>query len=222
MHIAVRELSIFGTNGIVGSSIGIATGASFAMKYNGEKDVAVAYFGDGAINQGIFHESLNLAAIWKLPCVYVCENNHFAQSAPVEEMVAGQDLAGRARSYGIPGLGIDGMDVFAVWLEARAAIERARSGEGPSLLVADTYRFLGHMVGDTEIYRTPAQRETWQLRDPIAKLGQQLVDLNLVSIDELAAERKAIAEVITAAERAAVEAELPLSETALADVYGGR
>jgi acetoin:2,6-dichlorophenolindophenol oxidoreductase subunit alpha len=222
MHIAVRELGIFGTNGIVGSSIGIATGAAFAMKYNGEKNIAIAYFGDGGINQGIFHECLNLAAIWRLPCVYVCENNHFAQSAPVEEMVAGNDLAGRSRSFGIPGLGVDGMDVYAVWLEARAAIQRARTGEGPSLLVADTYRFLGHMVGDTEIYRTRAQREIWQLRDPIAKLEQELVDLHLVSMDELKSERAAIAEVITAAERTAVEAELPPAETAFADVYGGQ
>jgi acetoin:2,6-dichlorophenolindophenol oxidoreductase subunit alpha len=180
MHIGVKELGILGTNGIVGAGIGLATGAALAAQAQGTDDVAVAYFGDGASNQGVLAEALNLAAIWKLPVVFVCENNHFAQSATLEEMVAQPDLRRRGEAYGVPSVEVDGMDVEAVSNAAAEAVQRARSEQGPTFIVADTYRYLGHMAGDTEIYRTVDQVEQWKTRDPIAQLTRKLLESNVL------------------------------------------
>src|SRR5688572_19827060 len=141
MHIGVRELGILGTNGIVGAGIGLATGAALAAQQQESGDVAVAYFGDGASNQGVLAESFNLAAIWKLPVIFVCENNHFAQSATLEEMVAQPEIRRRGEAYGVPSFDVDGMDVEAVANAAAEAVARARAGAGPTFLVADTYRY---------------------------------------------------------------------------------
>ncbi len=222
MHLGVRELGILGTNGIVGASIGIATGAALAARQQHTDEVVIAYFGDGAMGQGMFHEALNLAAIWRLPCIYVCENNHYAQSARVEEMISVSDLASRAQAYSMPGVNVDGMDVYAVWSAAREAILRARQAEGPTLLVADTYRFLGHMVGDTEIYRTAEEREEWRKRDPIARLEADLRTAGLVDTATLDAKRAQIVSRIDEAEVAAVAAPAPSLKTAYTDVYGGK
>lgn len=221
MHLAVRELGILGTNGIVGASIGLATGAALAARQQHSDEVVVAYFGDGALNQGIFHEALNLAAIWRLPCIYVCENNHYAQSAPVEEMISISDLACRAQAYGMPGVNVDGMDIYAVWSVAQVAILRARHAEGPTLLVADTYRFLGHMVGDTEIYRTDEERAAWRRRDPIAHLEADLRTAGLVDNATLDARRSEIVHCVDQAEQVALSASKPSVHTAYTDVYGG-
>ncbi|MDQ0864534.1 thiamine pyrophosphate-dependent dehydrogenase E1 component subunit alpha [Arthrobacter globiformis] len=196
MHIGVKELGILGTNGIVGAGIGLATGAALAAQQQESGAVAVAYFGDGASNQGVLAESFNLAAIWKLPVIFVCENNHFAQSATLEEMVAQPEIRRRGEAYGVPSFDVDGMDVEAVANAASEAAVRARSGEGPTFLVADTYRYLGHMADDTEIYRTREQVEAWKGRDPIAKLAARLLEravLTQQDIDAIAQE--AIAEV---------------------------
>lgn len=196
MHIGVKELGILGTNGIVGAGIGLATGAALAAQLQESGDVAVAYFGDGASNQGVLAESFNLAAIWKLPVIFVCENNHFAQSATLEEMVAQPELRRRGEAYGVPSFDVDGMDVEAVANAAAEAVVRARSGAGPSFLVADTYRYLGHMADDTEIYRTREQVEAWKDRDPIAKLAARLIEnavLTQQGIDAIA--QKATAQV---------------------------
>lgn len=187
MHIGVKELGILGTNGIVGAGIGLATGAALAAQAQGTDDVAVAFFGDGASNQGVLAEALNLAAIWNLPVVFVCENNHFAQSATLEDMVAQHDLQRRGEAYGVPSVDVDGMDVEAVADAAAEAVQRARSGQGPTFIVADTYRYLGHMAGDTEIYRTAEQVEQWKSRDPIARLAEKLLESNVLDQEQLEA-----------------------------------
>lgn len=222
MHIAARELGILGTNGIVGAGIGIATGAALAARLAGGDDIAIAYLGEGATNQGTFHESLNLASIWRLPVVYVCENNHFAQSSRIEEMVNISDLARRADAYGIPGLSVDGMDVFTVNEAAAEAIARARAGDGPSLLVADTYRYLGHMVGDTEIYRSEDERAQWRERDPIARLESELRRHGLIDSARLEALNDGIRAEIDRAVALALSSPVPDAASATDDVYGDR
>ncbi len=217
MHIASRELGILGTNGIVGASIGIATGAALAAQLQGTSDIAVAFFGDGAINQGMFHEAVNLASIWSLPVVFVCENNQYAQSAAIADMVAIKDLSTRAQSYGIPGHAVDGMDVYTVWNAARSAVERARSGRGPSLVVADTWRFFGHMVGDTERYRTAEDHDRWRQRDPIDALQSQFQEFGAEDLADI--ESMVIAEVDDA-ERIARHSPDPHIDSAFTDVYG--
>jgi len=162
MHIADVEKGILGANGIVGGGMGIATGAGLSAKLLGNGRVSVCFFGDGALNQGILHESMNLAAIWKLPVIYVCENNQFAMSARVQVMTAVSDPSIRAVAYGIPGVNVDGMDVLTVFRAASEAVERARAGEGPSFIVATTYRFLGHHVGDPLNYRTKEEVDVWR------------------------------------------------------------
>ena len=154
MHIADIEKGMLGANGIVGGGIPLACGAALTAKTLGTGGVAVCFFGDGAANQGTFHEGLNLAAIWNLPVVFVCENNGYAESTPVRYHCAASDIANRASAYEIPGVVVDGLDIFAVYEAAREAIGRARRGEGPSLLEAKTYRFYGHFQGDQVTYRT--------------------------------------------------------------------
>lgn len=220
MHAADKDLGILGTNGIVGASMGIATGAALGFRLEGGDRVAVAFFGDGATNQGMFHEALNLAAIWKLPVVFACENNHFAQSSPIEEMVAVEQLSGRAAGYGVPGVDVDGMDVLRVAEAAHAAVARARAGDGPTLLVADTWRYLGHMVGDTEIYRTAEQGEPWRARDPIARLVRRLVAEAGVSQSDA---ETTLADATAAVERAEATARAaapPERAAAFTEVYG--
>ncbi|HEV2358989.1 MAG TPA: thiamine pyrophosphate-dependent dehydrogenase E1 component subunit alpha [bacterium] len=221
MHLAARELGILGTNGIVGASVGLATGAALAARQRATGRVAAAYFGEGGINQGIFHEALNLAAIWKLPCIYVCENNHYAQSSPVEEMASVRDLSIRAHAYGIPGVNVDGMDVYAVWTAAHEAVARAQRGEGPTLIIADTYRFLGHMVGDTEMYRSATERDSWKGRDPITRLETELINAGVASDRSLNEMQGAIAACVDVAERNALAAPEPAPEEAYQGVYGG-
>src|SRR5262249_8351678 len=148
MHIADVEKGMLGANGIVGGGIPLACGAALTAKTLGTGGVAVCFFGDGAANQGTFHEGLNLAAIWNLPVIFVCENNGYAESTPVRYHCAASDIANRASAYEIPGVVVDGLDVFAVYEAAQEAIGRARRGEGPSLLEAKTYRFYGHFQGD--------------------------------------------------------------------------
>src|SRR5438270_7368417 len=146
MHIADVEAGILGANGIVGGGIGLATGAALAAQRAGRDDVTLCFFGDGALNQGVLHESANLAAIWKLPVVYICENNQYAMSARADKFTSVPDPEVRAKAYGFPGVSCDGMDVMAVYRTVADAVARARAGEGPSLVVCVTYRYFGHHV----------------------------------------------------------------------------
>ena len=166
MHIADFSIGILGANGIVGGGIPIATGTALASQYLEDGRVTVCFFGDGASNQGGFHESLNLASLWKLPVVYVCENNLYAETTPQADHQPIRDIADRAKSYNMPGVIVDGNDVFAVYEKANKAVERARAGRGPTLIECKTYRYRGHWEGDPEVYRTKEEVKEWKKRSP--------------------------------------------------------
>lgn len=168
-HIACLSKGFLGTNGISGGGLPVATGAALSSQVRNDSRVAVAFFGDGTANQGTFHESLNMAGIWKLPVLYVCENNLYAMSASTKDFVAGGDIAGRADSYGIEHRSLDGNDVQKVEAGAAELIARVRSGAGPALLECRTYRQLGHSKSDKCAYRTREEEEEWKLRDPIIR-----------------------------------------------------
>jgi TPP-dependent pyruvate/acetoin dehydrogenase alpha subunit len=184
MHIADFSRGMLGANAIVGGGIALATGAGLASSVRGSGEVAVAFFGDGAANQGVLHESLNLAAIWKLPVLYVCENNGFAESTPAAYATSVADVASRAIAYGIPGVVADGADVGAVYTAARTAVERARAGHGPTLLEVKTYRFMGHFEGDPDRYRDDEDRRVTRENDALEKLRGELLG-DGVAEDEL-------------------------------------
>ncbi|HEX7398437.1 MAG TPA: thiamine pyrophosphate-dependent dehydrogenase E1 component subunit alpha [Candidatus Limnocylindrales bacterium] len=186
MHIADTSKGNLGANGIVGGGIPIATGAALTAQQLGTDQVAVSFFGDGAANQGTFHESLNLAAIWKLPVVYVCENNQYAESLPAARAFAVDDIATRAIGYGMPGIHVDGRDVRLVHEAAGEAIARARAGGGPTLIVAEAYRHEGHYYGDPQQYRTKGEIEAWRATfDPLINARAWLTTDGLATDAEL-------------------------------------
>jgi len=177
MHIAALDLNILGCNGIVAAGLPIGTGAALAAKLRKTDNVVVAFFGDGGANQGVVHEALNLAAVWKLPAIYLCENNQYALSTATGRTTAGDSIAARAAAYGITGVRVDGNDVLAVYETVRTAVARARRGEGPTLVEAVTYRWGGHsMRANLPEYRTKEEEREWMERDPVARLGSHLVD----------------------------------------------
>lgn len=175
MHIADQEIGILGANGIVGGGMGMAAGAGLSAKMRGTDQVTICFFGDGASNQGIFHESINLASIWKLPVIYLCENNLYGLTGPAREMLPVKDVAVRAKSYNIPGETIDGNDVIAVYEAVSKAVERARKGEGPTLIEAKTYRWKGHYVGDPCVYIPEGELEEWKKKCPIKRFAEVLL-----------------------------------------------
>ncbi|HAM56126.1 MAG TPA: dehydrogenase [Candidatus Rokubacteria bacterium] len=181
MHIAALDLNILGCNGIVAAGVPLGTGAALAAKIRRTDRVAISFFGDGASNQGVIHEAMNLAAVWKLPIVYVCENNQYALSTATARTTAGS-IAGRAAGYGIPGVRVDGNDVLAVHAAVATAVARARAGEGPTLIEAVTYRWGGHsMRANLPEYRTHEEERAWAERDPIARLAGHLRDAHRVT-----------------------------------------
>jgi pyruvate dehydrogenase E1 component alpha subunit len=192
MHVADFSRGMIGANAIVGGGIALATGAALSAQVRGTDQVAVAFFGDGAANQGVLHESLNLAAIWRLPAVYVCENNGFAESTPAAYATSVEDVAARAAAYAIPGVVVDSRDVLDVYEVAREAIERARRGDGPTLVEAKTYRIRGHFEGDPELYRDDEERREAAERDPLPRLRGRLLEQGLATEPELEAMRAEI------------------------------
>jgi 2-oxoisovalerate dehydrogenase E1 component len=177
MHIAALDLNILGCNGIVAAGLPIGTGAALANRLRNTDRVVISFFGDGGANQGVVHESMNLAAVWRLPIVFLCENNQYALSTASTRTTAGESIAGRAAAYGIPGVRVDGNDVLAVYEAVRAAVERARRGDGPSLVEALTYRWGGHsMRANLPDYRTREEEREWMERDPVARFRHELVD----------------------------------------------
>ena len=179
MHIADMKLNIYGANGIVAAGAPIALGAAWAFAQRGEGGVAVSFFGDGAMNQGVLHETMNMAALWKLPLIFVCENNGYAVTLSSEQSSANADFAERAAAYAMSGVAVDGMNVFHVHRAAREAVRRARSGEGPSFLECRTYRYMGHHTAEATMklnYRSPEEIEKWKGRDPIAQAIASLKD----------------------------------------------
>jgi pyruvate dehydrogenase E1 component alpha subunit len=220
MHIADMDRGMLGANGIVGAGIPLATGAALTAKIKGTGGVGVAFFGDGASNQGQFHESLNMAQNWKLPALYVVENNGWGEFTPTEFVVPVADIAERARSYAMHAMIADGMDFFDVFEKAGQAIERARRGEGPTLLECKTYRFAGHYVGDTLVYRSKEQAEHWkQRRDPLDRFERRVSEASLVTSDELRTIDGEVAAELAAAVAAAEAAPLPDPSDVLTDVY---
>jgi pyruvate dehydrogenase E1 component alpha subunit len=186
MHVADFSRGMVGANAIVGGGIALATGAALSAQVRGTDQVAVSFFGDGAANQGVFHESLNLAAIWKLPVVYVCENNGLAESTPADYATSVDDVSVRAVSYDIAGVTVDSLEVLEVYEAARRAVERARAGDGPTLLEAKTNRIRGHFEGDPELYRDDQERRTAVELDPVPAYRRRLVEGSVADEAELA------------------------------------
>ena len=170
MHITDFSCGMLGANGIVGASLGLAAGAALMGQVRQSGQIAVAFFGDGAATRGTFHEVLNLSSLWKLPVLFVCENNGYAQWMSQKENLAAEHVVDMARSYNMPGVAVDGNDVLAVHAAAAAAAARARAGLGPTLLECKTYRIYGHSLGDLQVYREKAEVEEWKKRDPILRL----------------------------------------------------
>jgi pyruvate dehydrogenase E1 component alpha subunit len=219
MHIFDADTHNLGTNGIVGGGVPLATGAALSAKTLKAGQVAVAFFGDGAFNQGIVLECMNMAALWKLPVLYVCENNHYGEFTRIDDVTAGT-LAGRAQAFGIPVAEIDGMDVLAVYAAAQDAVARAKAGEGPSLLLCDTWRFSGHHAGDKQSYKDQEEAKAWAAKDPIESLARKLVADGVAKADALAAMRKEIeAEMAAIADKARAMPE-PAAESLERHLHG--
>jgi acetoin:2,6-dichlorophenolindophenol oxidoreductase subunit alpha len=186
MHIADLRLGILGANGIVGGGIGIATGSAFTARREGKGRVSVAFFGDGAINQGIWYETANISTLWKLPLIYVCENNQYTEFTNYKKLEAGEGLAARARAMGMPGIEVDGNDVLAVYQAASELVARARAGEGPATLICHTFRYGGHHVGEPGTkYRSKEELEYWKNRDPIPRFEKALVEYGALGPDDI-------------------------------------
>ncbi|MGA2889249.1 MAG: thiamine pyrophosphate-dependent dehydrogenase E1 component subunit alpha [Terracidiphilus sp.] len=221
MHIADPDTGNLGANAIVGGSIGIATGAAFSSKYLGQGRVAVCFFGEGALGQGLLYEELNMAQLWKLPVVYVCENNLYSEYTHYTETTAG-DILARANAFGVHAESVNGQQVRAVYFAASRLVERARSGGGPAFLVCETYRYGGHHVGDINrtYYRSKTEEQLWLgERDPIKIFAKQLIEKEVTdSADLQTIEALVKEEVVTAAEFA-LNASYPSPEKAQEDVY---
>lgn len=201
MHIADLSKGNLGANAIVGGGIPIATGAALASRMQGSGRVSVSFFGDGASNEGTFHESLNLAAVWKLPIIFVCENNLYGISVPAWQSTSVEDIGIRGAAYGIPGVTVDGNDVEAIDEAFQAAYERAKAGDGPTLIECKTYRWLGHWTGDPQPYRSREEVEEWKRKCPIKRYRERLLEEGLFTGDELnQIEREAQEEADKAAE----------------------
>jgi 2-oxoisovalerate dehydrogenase E1 component len=221
MHLFVPEVGLMGTTGIVGPNILQATGAGYSFQLMKTDQVSVAFFGDGAMNNGAFHEGVNMAAIWGLPVVYVCENNQFATEVPFDYATRNTDVAERVRSYGIPGVAVDGNDVLAVTEAAHAAIERARSGGGPSLVEGKTYRTRPHAEGMRDGgYRTMEEIESWKSRDPITLLESRLLDREIATQAQIDAVRQEIEDVVAEGLEFAKSSPYPEPDTAALHIYG--
>ena len=222
MHIADFEGGNLGANGIVGGGLPIAVGAGISIQNRGTDQVVACFFGDGASNQGTFHESLNLAALWRLPVVFVCENNLYALSTPVREAISVPHISDRAMAYGIPGFNIDGNDVIEVYSKMKETVERAKAGEGPTLLDCITYRFFGHFTGDPGrgiTYRSKEEMDQWQNRCPIKKLRERLIKEKMMT-EEM--EKTIEANVKASIEKAvqfAKESPFPLPDEAVQDLF---
>jgi TPP-dependent pyruvate/acetoin dehydrogenase alpha subunit len=220
MHVADPSVGILGANAIVGAGIPLATGAALSSRLLGQERVAVSFFGEGAVNQGAFHEAVNLAAIWSLPVIFVCENNRYAEFTDSATMSRIESIAERARGgYGVTAVAVDGNDVTAVHAAALDAAERSRAGQGPVLIEALTYRWHGHYEGDAQPYKPEDEIEEWKARDPLVVAEQRLVADGTCTEQALAAERTAAADRVEAAVAHARSAPTPLAEEAYAHVF---
>ncbi|MFQ5813836.1 MAG: pyruvate dehydrogenase (acetyl-transferring) E1 component subunit alpha [Anaerolineae bacterium] len=219
MHIADVDLGMLGANGIVGGGPPLATGAALSAQYRGTDQVVACFFGDGAANQGTFHEGLNMASIWKLPVIFVCENNHYGISLHQHRHMNVADIADRAAAYDVPGVVVDGNDVIAVYEAAHEAVKRARAGEGPSLIECKTYRQRGHFEGDPQIYKPKEEVEAWLEKDPLPRYEAKLLERGLLTQEKIQELDEEIKARIEEAVRFAEESPLPAPEDLTEDVY---
>jgi pyruvate dehydrogenase E1 component alpha subunit len=219
MHMFDKELNFLGGHAIVGGQIPLATGTAFASKYQGTDQVTVCFFGEAAVNQGAFHESLNMAQLWKLPCIYICENNQYGMGTSVERAMSLREIAQKACAYEIASEFVDGMDVLAVREATERAVERGRKQYLPTLLEIRTYRFMGHSMSDPGKYRTRAEIEKYQERDPIKLFAASLIEEKIT--DEATLERldKEAKEEVEDSVRFAEESPFPAAEELYTDVY---
>jgi len=221
MHIVSFELSIIGTNGIVGGGIPIGTGSAWADRHLGRDNVTIVFFGDGASNQGVFFESMNIASVWGLPVIFVCENNGYTEWTPTSELTAG-NIVDRAAPMGIPGESVDGNDVVAMRFAVERAVERARKGEGPTLIEAKSYRWNGHNEGEEAFagaYRPEAEQAEWRDRDPIVAFGERLVENEWLTREEWAAIDSDEQDQVDAAVEFAENSPFPDAEEALDHLF---
>jgi len=219
MHIADFSVGMLGATAVVGAGIPIAVGAGLSIKLRGTDQVVACFFGEGASNQGTFHEGINLAAIWKLPVLFICENNLYAMGTRQSRVMLIKDIADRAAAYGIPGVVVDGNDVLAVYEAAGKAVERARKGEGPTLIECKTYRHKGHSRIDPAKYRPREEVEEWLRKDPIKRFKEKLLKEKLLSEVEIQGIEMEVTNEIEKAVKFAVESPYPKPEEALEDVY---
>ena len=220
MHIADPSRGVLGANAIVGASLPLATGAGLSSKLRGQGRVAVAFFGEGAVNQGAFHESLNLAAVWDLPVLFVCENNIYAEFTDSRRMTRVPSVVERTKAFGVDAWAVDGNDVEAVYSAATDAAERCRSGRGPILLEAETYRWHGHYEGDAQPYKPEDESTAWRERDPLVLQGRRLVESRGATQEELDAIQARARERVDAAVERARSLPTPAPEEAFAHVFG--
>jgi len=219
MHIADIDLGIIGANGIVGGGIPIAMGAGIALVNQNKKNVIVCFFGDGASNIGGFHESLNMASIWGLPVIFFCENNLYGISGHAKDTLNIRDISERAKSYGIPGVTVDGNNIFEVYAATKEARERAVAGKGPTLLESKTYRWLGHWHADPCRYRTDDEVEEWKKKCPIKFFKKHFVDEGIFTEDQLNEMEEKIKTEIEETEQYTLSSPEPDPEEALEDIY---
>jgi len=219
MHIADISLGNLGANGIVGGGIPIATGAALAIKKMKTNQVVLCFFGDGATNQGVFHESINMASIWNLPIIYIIENNKYGMGFPVEKAVNIKKLSKRACAYGLEGTTIEGNDVIGVYKTTRQLIDKIRKGGAPAILECMTYRWKGHSKMDAELYRTKEEVAAWKKKCPIIKYKKHLIDENILKPAEIKNIEEDVQAQITEAAKFAIDSPFPDPEDALKDVY---
>ncbi len=219
MHIADVTKGNLGANAIVGAGIPIAAGAALSAKLRGTDQVAVTFFGDGASNEGVFHEALNLASVWKLPVIFVCENNQFGISTHVSVSTSVKDIAVRAKSYDMPGVVVDGNDVFEVDKAFKKAMARAKKGDGPTLIECKTYRWFGHWTGDPEVYRSRKDVEEWKAKCPIQRLEKYMLDEKIMDEAGIKKSHRDVADLIDQAEEFAMNSPEPDPAKVMDNVY---
>lgn len=220
MHISDMDFNIVGATGIVGSGIPIATGVGLGCKMKNLDSVCVCFFGDGATSTGAFHEGINLAAIWNLPVIFVCQNNQYGESTPMKDYTRVKHLSDKANAYGIPGVTVDGNDVIAVSKESFKAIKKARNGEGPTLIEGITYRYYGHHLGDPSTsYRTKEEVEEWKKLDPILRMKNMILSEKIMTETEIKEIETNISKEIEEAVKFALESSEPDPKDAICDIY---
>ncbi len=222
MHFFGVDLKFFGGHGIVGAQIGTGAGLAFAEKYKGTDNVCLTFFGDGAARQGILHEVFNMAMLWKLPVIFICENNNYAMGTSIERTSNVVDIYKIADAYEMPGDSIDGMSAEAVHDGITRAVKRAREGDGPTLLEIKTYRYKGHSISDPQKYRTKDEVEEYKLRDPIEMVLKAILDNNIATQEEIDEINKRVNDQVTESVKFAEESPWPAADELLKDVYADK